>query len=79
MLQRAEILTSDGWGRLSTHCIRCPEERALGIDAGLAWAAHCDLVAVYTDLGISPGMRHGIDAHTARGTPIVYRSIAWAE
>lgn len=33
-----------------------PEERQLGIDAGLAWGAKADLVAFYVDRGWSPGM-----------------------
>ncbi len=36
-------------------------QRALGIAAGLAWATSADLTAVYTDLGISPGMQAGIE------------------
>lgn len=52
-----------------------PEERHLGIHAGFAWGAVCDLVAVYTDLGISEGMRAGIEQHTARGKPVQYRSL----
>jgi len=37
-----------------------PEERRLGMDAGFAWAAMADICAVYTDLGITPGMHKGI-------------------
>lgn len=55
-------------------------ERMLGIRAGLAWGVVADLVAVYTNLGISGGMRQGIDHHTKHGRLIVYRSLpagAW--
>lgn len=34
-----------------------PAQRAMGIEAGLAWAARSDLTAFYTDRGWSPGMR----------------------
>lgn len=35
-------------------------DRALGIEAGLAWGARADLTAVYVDHGVSSGMAHGI-------------------
>ena len=37
-----------------------PEERELGMEAGHAFLRVADLVAVYTDLGVSPGMERGI-------------------
>jgi len=37
-----------------------PEERALGIDAGLAWLAYADAMVLYVDLGISNGMREAM-------------------
>jgi hypothetical protein len=52
-----------------------PEERQLGINAGLAWADAAELVAVYTDRGISPGMSYAIRRHEANKRPIEYRSI----
>jgi hypothetical protein len=52
-----------------------PEQRAQGIEAGLAWGARADLVAVYTDHGVSRGMQLGIDRAVNRGTPVVYREI----
>jgi hypothetical protein len=55
-----------------------PEERARGIEAGLAWAAHADLVAVYLDRGLSRGMELGILRHLSRGLPIVLRSVGLA-
>ncbi len=48
-------------------------QRAQGIEAGLVWGAHADLVAVYCDFGLSRGMRLGIAAALERGTRIVYR------
>jgi hypothetical protein len=52
-----------------------PYERALGIRAGLAWGAHADLVAVYSQLGVSPGMKAAIEAYKAAGKPIEWRGI----
>lgn len=52
-----------------------PDERHLGIEAGLAWGNRADMTAVYMDLGISAGMRFGI-AHAERvRRPIEYRRI----
>lgn len=52
-----------------------PEERKLGIEAGLAWRRVADLTAVYTDYGISPGMEHGIRAARAAGVPVEFRRV----
>lgn len=52
-----------------------PAERQHGIDAGLAWRAVAQASVVYTDLGISAGMRYGIAAAEAAGIPVEYRSI----
>ena len=56
-----------------------PEQRELGIEAGLAWSAVADLAAVYVDLGISPGMKRGIERHKQNGLRIELRSIAEQE
>jgi hypothetical protein len=48
-------------------------ERALGIRCGLAWGANADLIAVYGDLGISPGMKQAIEAYKSIGKPIEWR------
>lgn len=37
-----------------------PTERALGMAAGFAFLSHMDYMVVYTDYGISAGMREGI-------------------
>lgn len=37
-----------------------PEQRALGIEAGLCWGRIAELVAVYEDFGLSGGMMLGI-------------------
>ncbi|MCK5445617.1 MAG: hypothetical protein KAI73_08335 [Rhodospirillaceae bacterium] len=57
-----------------------PEERQHGIDAGIAWADLADAIVVYTDLGISPGMKYGINEHAEAAHIIEYRTIpGWAE
>ncbi|MCK1671063.1 hypothetical protein [Bradyrhizobium sp. 150] len=56
-----------------------PHERQLGIDAGLAWRAVAQASVVYTDRGISRGMEYGIDAATAAGIIVEYRSIEVAQ
>lgn len=53
-----------------------PDERAAGIAAGLAWGRVADATVVYTDLGISEGMRQGIERALAEGRPVEYRRLA---
>lgn len=56
---------------------RVLEERELGMRAGLARLLRaCDVVAVYTDCGISSGMKHDIGIAIAMGHDIEYRQIA---
>lgn len=38
-----------------------PTQRRLGIEAGVAWARKADIVAFYTDLGMSDGMLGAIN------------------
>jgi hypothetical protein len=52
-----------------------PDERRMGIDAGLEWGARSERSVVYTDLGISPGMAIGIDAALALGRTVEYRTL----
>lgn len=52
-----------------------PEQRTLGIEAGLAWLKHAAASVVYTDRGISPGMRIGIERAKALGVPVEYRQL----
>lgn len=52
-----------------------PEERHLGIQAGLDFVECCDLTVVYFDYGVSVGMLQGIDAAREAGRPIVWRLI----
>ncbi len=52
-----------------------PAERRKGMDAGFAWRHAVRKTVVYTDLGISDGMRAGI-AHADRcGYLVEYREI----
>lgn len=52
-----------------------PAERLLGIEAGLAWGAKAELTAVYTDCGISSGMKTGILRALAEGRSVEYRQL----
>lgn len=57
-----------------------PEERALGIEAGFAWAPAGEVpVAVYVDYGVSPGMRMALNRHEAEGREVVFRCIGGNE
>ena len=55
------------------------EERAKGIDAGLAWRGVADATVVYTDRGISSGMRYGISAAKDSEIPVEFRSLRETE
>lgn len=50
-------------------------ERSAGIAAGHAWMSRADLCAVYTDLGLSEGMKRGIERAFAEQTAIEFRTI----
>lgn len=50
-------------------------ERALGLSAGFAWSRCADLVAVYTDYGITPGMESGMVFARAHGILVQERSL----
>jgi len=52
-----------------------PEERALGIEAGLAWGWVADATVVYTDRGITEGMRKGIERAEAENRPVEMRAL----
>ena len=52
-----------------------PEERRKGMEAGFAWGAAANLVAVYVDRGISSGMSEGIQRAQMLGLAIELRSI----
>ena len=52
-----------------------PDERSLGIEAGLAWYRVATKCVVYTDRGISDGMKMGIDRAMQHDVAVEYRSI----
>ena len=52
-----------------------PEQRERGIEAGLAWVQVADLMAVYTDHGISDGMENAMSRARKLGIKIEYREI----
>lgn len=54
-----------------------PAERSIGIEAGLAWGIFADATIAYVNLGISGGMKQGIDDAIRAGRPVEYREIAW--
>jgi len=52
-----------------------PTERALGIAAGFVFRSVANLTAVYQDLGVTEGMKLGIEDAEKRGCPIEYRNL----
>jgi hypothetical protein len=52
-----------------------PEERELGIKAGLHWGKLADATVVYADRGISHGMEYGISRAKREGRLVEYRYI----
>lgn len=52
-----------------------PEQRALGIEAGLVWGALADKTVVYQDRGISAGMEQGIARARREGRPVEFRTL----
>jgi hypothetical protein len=57
------------------------EERRMGMEAGFAWNLKAEEVVVYTDRGISKGMKAGIKLAQENLIPIQYRTLGegWAE
>jgi hypothetical protein len=51
------------------------DDRVLGILAGLAWGECAAATVVYVDLGMSSGMRQGIEAARRVGRPVEHRSL----
>lgn len=52
-----------------------PAQREQGMQAGFAWGARADLVAVYTDRGVSRGVQRGVDEARRRGQTVEYRTL----
>lgn len=74
-LPKSKIVTeSFSGGHVADH----PDSRhgrEHGIQCGFLWNQHADIVAVYTDHGISQGMKYGIANAEKQGTQVEYRSI----
>lgn len=71
-----------GEAPLATHLLytqvlndRVPADRALGIEAGLAWGILADATVVYVDRGTSNGMIQGIERAEREGRSIEYRRL----
>lgn len=52
-----------------------PEERQLGINAGLAWKKVADLHVFYVDFGMSEGMKYAIEYAKEQNIDVEYRTI----
>ena len=52
-----------------------PIQRERGIQAGFAWRSASQATVVYEDLGISTGMKYGIEHAKKLGHPIEYRKL----
>ena len=52
-----------------------PDERELGIKAGISYLEHCDEVWVYAAEGISSGMRLEIEAASRLGVPVRFKEL----
>lgn len=50
-------------------------ERAHGIAAGFMWGQQAHATVVYSDLGVTDGMRAGIANAESFGRPVEYRSL----
>jgi hypothetical protein len=50
-----------------------PEERALGIEAGLVWGDAAEATVVYLDHGVSRGMVFGVERAVREGRPVEFR------
>jgi len=67
--------------QLYTDCLddNEPSERALGLNLGYVWMELCEKVVVYTDLGISGGMKAAIDNAQSIGKIIEFRKLPVAK
>lgn len=52
-----------------------PEERMLGIDAGLEWGKAADFTVVYVDLGLSSGIGYGVKSAIQAGRLTDFRQL----
>lgn len=60
-----------------TQCLddEIPEQRKLGMEAGFLWALVATKRVVYQDLGVSGGMKLGVEKGQENGQTIEYRSL----
>ncbi len=49
--------------------------RDAAIEAGCSWGRKADRTVVYQDLGITSGMRYGIESAKKAGRPVEYRNL----
>lgn len=57
-----------------------PEERELGIEAGIEWYRVAEKCVVYEDFGMSRGMAEGTSRARSHGLPVEYRRLeAWRD
>lgn len=54
---------------------KVPDERNLGIAAGLMWGCVAEATIVYTDYGMSNGMRLGVQRAESEGRSVEYRKL----
>lgn len=52
-----------------------PIQRAQGVAAGLAWLGQAELMVVYADHGVSPGMQAAMDRAEGLNIPVEIRYI----
>lgn len=52
-----------------------PDERRLGLSAGAAWHSTAAATVVFHDLGVSPGMRLGIEAAKRARKPVIFARV----
>ena len=62
-------------GHVEDNGVAARHGREHGIKCGDAWTLKADLVAVYTDRGITPGMQHRIDFCNRNNIPVEHRSL----
>jgi len=53
------------------------DERERGIACASSWYGAADKCVVYTNLGISEGMKRGIELATRLGKAVEFRTIPW--
>lgn len=56
-----------------------PEERRLGLEAGLRFYTVAALCVVYADMGVSPGMLKGIERARQHNIPVEHRLIGYGQ